>query len=48
MGYKLKAKKPWGAVELIAAGTALSDRLRPGFLYGAHDDRRPAGAAAGF
>ena len=26
---------------------ALSGRMRPGVFYGAHDDRRPAGAAAG-
>ncbi len=26
---------------------ALSGRMRPGFLYGANDDRRPAGLAAG-
>jgi gamma-glutamyltranspeptidase/glutathione hydrolase len=26
---------------------ALSGRMRPGYFYGAHDDRRPAGAAAG-
>jgi gamma-glutamyltranspeptidase/glutathione hydrolase len=27
---------------------ALSGRMRPGFFYGGHDDRRPAGAALGF
>jgi gamma-glutamyltranspeptidase/glutathione hydrolase len=26
---------------------ALGRRMRPGYLYGAHDDRRPAGAAVG-
>jgi gamma-glutamyltranspeptidase/glutathione hydrolase len=28
--------------------TMLSGRLRPGMLYGANDDRRPAGSAAGY
>jgi gamma-glutamyltranspeptidase/glutathione hydrolase len=27
---------------------ALSGKVLPGFLYGANDDRRPAGAAAGY
>ncbi len=29
-------------------GAALSGRLRAGYLYGANDDRRPAGEAAGY
>ncbi len=28
--------------------SAMSGRMRPGFLYGANDDRRPAGAAVGY
>ncbi|HJU18309.1 MAG TPA: gamma-glutamyltransferase [Stellaceae bacterium] len=63
MGYKLSEQTPWGAAELIEAGTAaagakpasssgndaaLSGKVRSGFLYGANDDRRPAGAAVGY
>lgn len=42
MGYRLKAEKPWGAVELIAV-----DPGPPRRLYGASDARRPSGAALG-
>jgi gamma-glutamyltranspeptidase/glutathione hydrolase len=28
--------------------SALGGRMRAGFIYGAHDDRRPAGAAVGY
>ena len=28
--------------------SAVSGQMLPGFVYGAHDDRRPAGAAVGF
>ncbi len=31
-----------------ANDAALSGRMRPGLLYGANDDRRPAGAASGY
>jgi gamma-glutamyltranspeptidase/glutathione hydrolase len=40
MGYKLVEQRPWGAVELIA--------IANGRLYGASDNRRPAGAAIGY
>ena len=33
---------------LPANDAALSGRMRPGLLYGANDDRRPAGAAVGY
>jgi gamma-glutamyltranspeptidase / glutathione hydrolase len=31
-----------------ANDSAVSGQMLPGFVYGAHDDRRPAGAAVGF
>ena len=40
MGYKLVEQRPWGAVELI--------KIANGRLYGASDNRRPAGAAIGY
>jgi len=40
MGYKLVEQRPWGAVELI--------EIANGRLYGASDNRRPAGAAIGY
>jgi gamma-glutamyltranspeptidase/glutathione hydrolase len=39
-GYKLVEQRPWGAVELI--------KIANGRLYGANDNRRPAGAAIGY
>lgn len=36
------------APDAMANDTALSGNLRPGLLYGANDDRRPAGAAIGY
>ncbi len=58
-GHTITEQAPWGAAEMVAVGTehapgvaastsdsALS-RMRPGLLYGANDDRRPAGAAVG-
>ncbi len=39
-GYRLQEQPPWCAVELIEVGR--------GVFYGANDDRRPAGAAAGY
>jgi gamma-glutamyltranspeptidase/glutathione hydrolase len=42
MGYKIQEEKPWGAAEIIAADPAT------GVLYGANDQRRPAGSAAGY
>jgi len=35
-------------IESSGNDAALSGGVRPGFLYGANDDRRPAGAAAGY
>jgi gamma-glutamyltranspeptidase/glutathione hydrolase len=43
MGYRLKAEKPWGAVELIAV-----DPGPPRRLVGVNDKRRPEGAALGY
>jgi gamma-glutamyltranspeptidase/glutathione hydrolase len=42
MGYKVQEEKPWGAAEIIAVDPAT------GVLYGATDQRRPAGSAAGY
>ena len=42
MGYKIRVEKPWGAAEIIAVDPAT------GVLYGATDQRRPAGSAAGY
>ena len=42
MGYKIQEEKPWGAAEIIAVDPAT------GVLYGATDQRRPAGSAAGY
>jgi gamma-glutamyltranspeptidase / glutathione hydrolase len=39
-GYKLVEQRPWGAVELIEIANSR--------LYGASDNRRPAGAAVGY
>ncbi len=44
--------RPWPRAAAPVAGavvpdSALSGRMRPGFFYGASDDRRPAGLAAG-
>jgi gamma-glutamyltranspeptidase / glutathione hydrolase len=58
MGYKITEQSPWGAAELAAVGPSkptvmptneltLTRPMRPGLLYGANDDRRPAGAAVG-
>jgi gamma-glutamyltranspeptidase/glutathione hydrolase len=59
-GYRVIDQSPWGAAELIeipqviANGPASSGNdsalgsLRPGLIYGAHDDRRPAGSATGY
>jgi gamma-glutamyltranspeptidase/glutathione hydrolase len=41
MGYKVVDLEPWGA-----GNAAESIRIAPGFLYGAHDSRAPAGSAA--
>ncbi len=58
-GYQITEQTPWGAAELIAVGAPHSSPagsgndavpgrgVRPGFLYGAHDPRRPAGNAIG-
>ena len=58
-GHTITEQAPWGAAEVIAVGVAPASslveapsdsalsRMRPGFLYGANDDRRPAGAAVG-
>ncbi len=58
-GHTITEQAPWGAAEVVAVGvehlpgpaTSTSDsvlgRMRPGLLYGANDDRRPAGAAVG-
>ena len=58
-GHTITEQVPWGAAEVIAVGVAPASspgqapsdsaltRMRPGFLYGANDDRRPAGAAVG-
>jgi gamma-glutamyltranspeptidase/glutathione hydrolase len=40
MGYKLAEQRSWGAVQLI--------EITNGWLYGASDPRRPAGAAIGY
>jgi gamma-glutamyltranspeptidase/glutathione hydrolase len=32
----------------LGAGTGVSGKVRAGFIYGANDDRRPAGAAVGY
>jgi gamma-glutamyltranspeptidase/glutathione hydrolase len=42
--------QPGTAVPSTSSGNdaALSGRIRPGIYYGAHDGRRPAGAAAGY
>ncbi len=37
-----------GTLGAPANDVALSGRMRPGLLYGANDDRRPAGAAQGY
>lgn len=42
-----RAAPPTPANTPQPADAALSGRMRPGFLYGANDDRRPAGLAAG-
>jgi gamma-glutamyltranspeptidase/glutathione hydrolase len=56
-GHKITEQAPWGAMALITRGlasggaaasapdAAVSGRMRPGFVYGANDSRRPAGAA---
>ena len=36
-----------GTLAAPANDAALSGHMRPGLLYGANDDRRPAGAAVG-
>jgi gamma-glutamyltranspeptidase / glutathione hydrolase len=57
MGYRIREQASWGATELIEAGppratadatSSVSDRMRPGFYYGASDLRRPAGSAIGY
>ena len=60
MGHKIIEQGLWGAVAAIAVGqdqptakasvsdAARSGRMRPGFIYGANDSRRPAGAAIGY
>ena len=60
MGHKIVEQGLWGAVAAIAVGqdrsaavsgvsdAARSGRMRPGFIYGANDSRRPAGAAIGY
>jgi gamma-glutamyltranspeptidase/glutathione hydrolase len=62
MGYTIAEETPWGAIEIVATGSAaptvsnasppngikpLGRAMYPDFLYGANDDRRPAGAAIG-
>ena len=59
MGHKIVEQAPWGAAEAILIGpkedaalASSNDAIAPntpipGLLYGAHDDRRPAGSAAG-
>jgi gamma-glutamyltranspeptidase/glutathione hydrolase len=42
MGYTIEDHDPWGAAEIIAVNPAT------GALYGAADQRRPAGAAIGY
>jgi gamma-glutamyltranspeptidase/glutathione hydrolase len=42
MGYKIEVQDPWGACEAIAVDP------KTGVLYGASDDRRPAGLAMGY
>ncbi len=42
MGYKIDVQDPWGACEAIAVDP------KTGVLYGANDDRRPAGLAMGY
>lgn len=42
MGYRFKDQKPWGATEAILVDPDT------GMLYGANDDRRPAGLALGY
>ncbi len=42
------AERPASALPVPANDAALSGRMRPGLLYGANDDRRPAGAAVGY
>jgi gamma-glutamyltranspeptidase/glutathione hydrolase len=42
MGYRFKTFDPWGAAEAILVDP------RTGALYGANDDRHPAGAAIGY
>ncbi|WP_158746737.1 gamma-glutamyltransferase [Acidisphaera sp. L21] len=37
-----------GSLAAPANDAAMSGRVRPGLLYGANDDRRPAGSAAGY
>ena len=58
-GHTITEQALWGAAALVAmdaapapgAAASTSDsalgRMRPGLLYGANDDRRPAGAAVG-
>jgi gamma-glutamyltranspeptidase/glutathione hydrolase len=57
MGYRIQEQRPWGAVELIASGSASHEpsdspadstpghEHESGIFYGANDPRRPAGAA---
>jgi gamma-glutamyltranspeptidase/glutathione hydrolase len=59
-GYRVIDQSPWGAAELIeipqgsdsgpasSGNDAALGKLRPGLVYGAHDDRRPAGSAVGY
>jgi gamma-glutamyltranspeptidase/glutathione hydrolase len=42
MGYTIEVQDPWGACEAIAVDP------KTGVLYGANDDRRPAGLAMGY
>ena len=60
MGHKIVEQGLWGAAAAIAVGqdqpeaaaavsdAARSGRMRAGFIYGANDSRRPAGAAIGY
>ncbi len=45
MGYTIEQQGTWGAAEAIEIGT---DKDGNRVLYGANDDRRPAGAAMGY
>ena len=42
------ATTPMPVIAMPANDAALSGAMRPGFLYGANDNRRPAGAAVGY